>query len=383
MTDIPFGSKQFTYQGQPEVEEHVRCALRQISSEILERMRPLAIFVYGSVGRGEGTLYFQKGRIAMASDFEIGIVPNTWSDPRRVRNLSREVEKSIGHEVTLSLFSAKRIRLAMSSNLSFLPPSVPTIESYEISESAFFLYGKDIRTKRSFSDPKSIPVWEGLRLLFNRMAEFVISFRNGEEEKQTKTFNKLRIACGDALLVAIHEYHYLYRERLNTLQKYWEKIQVHTQSLNRDHLEFIRKGYAWKLLPQESGMKVRGSDYLTLREIAAVVLNRLTNLDMDIVFSEFNEFSEKYLKSPKLRSSYYKGFQGHPLIQNLMALLQRRISLNLYLSNIRKPQSLIHQIYACIPGLFFEQANRLADGQALSLTAKDCHTLDMYERLLT
>jgi len=380
--DIPFGNKQFTHQGDPEIEKYVRDLLERITSLILMKINPIAVFLYGSLGRGEGTLYLEDGRLIMSSDFEMGIVSKKWSDRKRLRALMARVENHIGHEVTLSFFSPKRIRLATSSNFSLFPSSVPTIESYEISESAFFLYGDDLRTKKSFLDSEFIPLWEGLRLLFNRMAEFVIAFHNGNENEQVKAFNKMRIACGDALLVTIHRYHYLYRQRLDNLEEYWEEIQKQNPALRDDHFEFIRKGYRWKLVPQENLVAMSNFDYGRLSELARTILNYVANLDMNITSFDSNEFSREYLESPKLKKEYYKGISGHPLMQNLVSFLQGRIPFNIYLSNIGSQQSLIHRVYAYIPGIFFEQLGRLSRKKSVRLCAKDQQTLEMYGRLL-
>lgn len=380
--DIPFGNKQFTHQSDPEIEKYIRDLLERITSLILMKIDPIAVFLYGSIGREEGTLYWEDGRLIMPSDFEIGIVSKKWSDRKRLRALMAKVENHIGHEVTLSFFSPKRIRLATNSNFSFFSSSVPTIESYEISESAFFLYGDDLRTKKSFLDPEFIPLWEGLRLLFNRMAEFATAFHDGAESEQIKAFNKIKIACGDAVLVTIHKYHYLYRQRWDNLREYWEEIQKRNPALKDDHFEFIRKGYAWKLVPQENLVAMSNSDYGRLSEIVGIIFRYVTNLDMNITFIDSNEFSQKYLESPKLKKEYYKGISGHPLMQNLISFLQRRIPLKIYLNNIGSQQSLIHQVYAYIPGIFFEQLGRLTRKQSVTLCAKDQQTLEMYRRLL-
>jgi predicted nucleotidyltransferase len=380
--DIPFGNKQFTHQGDPEIEKYIRDLLERITSLILMKINPVAVFLYGSLGREEGTLYWEDGRLIMPSDFEIGIVSKKWSDRKKLRALMAKVENHIGHEVTLSFFFPKRVRLATNSNFTFFPSSVPTIESYEISESAFFLYGNDLRTKKSFLDPEFIPLWEGLRLLFNRMAEFVIAFQSGSKNDQIKTYNKMKIACGDAVLVTIHNYHYLYRQRLDNLQKYWEEIQKRNPGLKHDHFEFIRKGYAWKLVPQENLVAMSNSDYGRLSEIVGIILSYVTNIDMNITFIDSNEFSRKYLENPKLKKEYYKGISGHPLMQNLISFLQRRIPFKIYLNNIGCQQSLIHRVYAYIPGIFFEQLGRLTRKQSVTLCAKDQQTLEMYGRLL-
>ena len=104
---------------------------------------------------------------------------------------------------------------------------------------------------------------------------------------------------------------------------------------------------------------------------------------MNISFADYNEFSHKYLKNDKLKKEYYKGISGHTLIQNMISFLQRRISFRTYLDNIQNKQSLIHQVYLRIPGIFFEQLDHLICEQSVSLSAKDKETLQMYERLLT
>ncbi len=381
--DIPFGNKRFTHKGDPKIEKYIRDLLKQITSMILKEISPVAIFLYGSIGRGEGTLCWNDGQLVVSSDFEIGCVSKRWSDRKRLPPLKKKIENDIGYEVTLSFFLPKRIKLGTSSNFTLSTSSVPTIESYEITESAFFLYGDDIRTDAPYSDPSRIPLWEGLRLLFNRMAEFAIAFQGGNKNEQIKTYNKMRIACSDALLVTINKYHYLYSQRLNNLQKYWVKIKKRNPGLKDKHFEFIKEGYAWKLFPQENSVAINKVDYEQLYEVVEIVFKYIIFLDMNISFIDYDEFANEYLKNNKLKKEYYKEFHGHPLVQNTVKLLQKRISFRTFLDNVRCSQSLIHQVYSLVPKIFFEQLDNLIREQSVSLSGKDKGTLQMYERLLT
>ncbi len=381
--DIPFGNKQFTHQGDPEIKKYIRDLLERITSMILMKITPVAVFLYGSIGRGEGTLYREDGQLIVASDFEVGCVSKRWSDRKRLPPLKEKIEHDIGHEVTLSFFLPKRIKLSTSSNFTFSPSRVPTIESYEISESAFFLYGNDIRTNVSYSDPSRIPLWEGLRLVFNRMAEFAIAFQNGNNNQKIKALNKIKIACGDAILITINKYHYLYSQRLGNLQEYRWEIQKRNPALKDKHIEFIKEGYAWKLFPQENSVAINKVDYEQLYEVVEIVFKYIIFLDMNISFIDYDKFANEYLKNNKLKKDYYKEFHGHPLVQNTVKLLQKRISFRTFLDNVRCSQSLIHQAYSLVPKIFFEQLDHLIREQSVSLSGKDKGTLQMYERLLT
>ncbi len=380
--DIRFGNKAFTYTGEAEVEEYIRKILNEILSILLEKTKPLAVFVYGSLGRGEGTAIHVSGKIIMYSDFEIGYVSNRLSDRKILRTVNQDIETRIGHDITISFFTPRRIRLGANTNFAIRADFEPTIEAYEISNSAYFLYGKDFRNIESYPDTNRIPLWESLRCLFNRMAEFLIANNSQNTNAQIKTINKVKIACGDAILMLDGHYHFSYAQRLCNLKHLESCNKLKIYNLQDELISFIDSGYRWKLFAEHNTLKPSSVELRFLGEVTFKVLRILLYQEMGFKAEKEGDISRYYLSSNKLMKSYYKGISGHPLLQNLRLFLQKRISLNLFIMSIFDKYSLIHKVYSNIIPLFFSQIMRLHCDQDFVLTESEKCLLSLYSDLM-
>ena len=90
----------------------------------------------------------------------------------------------------------------------------PTIANYDLKYGSKVIYGKNYLEKIPSFKPEDIPIWEGIRLLLNRMAEALEHFSIDNPSDETVFWcDKIILACQDALLLTIGRYTPSYRER--------------------------------------------------------------------------------------------------------------------------------------------------------------------------
>jgi len=378
---IQFGDKQFTSTNESRVENYIRIILEKIVELVLKESNPVGIFVYGSLGRGEGTAKVEEDKVILYSDFEIGFVSNTIKDRKIVRILNQQILEATGQDVSLSYFTSSRIRKGTNSNFSLLSRQSKTIETYELTESAFFLYGEDNRTHNSFVDPTNIPVWEGIRCIFNRLAEHHNSVLTDNKSKLAKTANKLRIVCGDAILLLEGKYHYLYSTRSKYFNSMGREYLYHTYRITPEEIERINRGYVWK---QKPGERVDENNTSLLKdfELAVHFLTILFENQFNKSIHNSEEMALSYRHSVKLKNEYYKGPSGLPVIQNSILFMQKRINYTQYILSLFDSKSKIHECYLQVLEMTIKVIDELKINQEIKYTDEMKKTLGLYSNLM-
>ncbi len=383
LTVLPFGNKKFTFDANKDVEKRISEILTSISEEVLQQAKPTSLFIYGSFGRGEGTVYLSKNNdLQLLSDFELGYVSSNWFDRKLIANLSKELEKRLNCEITLSFFFPHRIKNGTISNFSFSRPKKPTIECYETTNSAFFLYGPDIRSKEAFYSPTDIPLWEGIRLIFNRMAEFSNSCIDKNNNIHQKAINKLLIACGDCLLLAHGKYHFLYSKRKQLTEQTEFLSFAKDIGLSDELVNLITSGYENKLSPSNKKPIINANLYQNLQLLVDTVFKFAIKKDMGFTFNSYDDFNKLYLKNSKLKTQYFRGFSGNPVFQNLILFVQKKISLSIFFATCKNPFSITHDIYSNIPSLFFRTLEFLQQNEKISFQKNSLDTLKKYSQII-
>lgn len=379
----------YTESGNPAIEKALGEAMTQIVDGIVVRLHPASLILIGSFGRGEVTAAINDGKLKCLSDVDIILVANRYISKGRLDRLSSELSYRTGLEVGIAN-GGPELRLHMAMYKLLHKAWKPSIDDYEMKYGSRVLYGKDYLAEMPDFKPQDIPVWEGLRLIFNRMIEALACFSTDfvsahppKEEEQRLLFaiSKIILACQDALLLTVGKYHHSYRVRSEMFQQI---LPVHFSQLNNE-------------LPQFSSLAMRATDYklrlnkghsgdvITLwfeaREICDRVFRYIMEREMGMTFSSYVEFQQKYLRHPSITKKYYRGLAGSLLYQNLrsavkMALLFHRLpSLNVIAT--RRPWA--HLIYSTIPLLYFSLTR---DGNKINRSYLDgCRRALVFGRL--
>lgn len=342
------------YVENPEVNGRVAGIIHQLSLEIVSRFHPKSLILTGSFGRGEATVVKKNGDLKFLSDCEVMIIPYKHIFCRRdLFKFKSEFYSRTGLKVeiggaTLTLyllapFLVKRIK--------------PTIANYDLKYGSKVLYGmsylKNIPTFR----PEDIPLWEGIRLLFNRMAEALMYFSidNPTGEMFFWT-DKIVLACQDVLLLSLGKYHPSCKERNFMFQHLFPK---HFNQV-RDDL-----GSLPDFAKEATRRKLRGTVnvnhpveyWFNVAKICDKIIRYVLKKDMGIEFHDYLEMQEKYLKHPKLTEYSQNSFmwETYTPFQNIIKTLRILILYKRF-----NPLELItygipheHVVYSTIPLVYF------------------------------
>lgn len=363
----------YTLLDDPIVDKTVDGHMEIITKEIVDKVKPESIILGGSFGRGEGSVILKKSEAKILSDYEIGVVTNKFWQRELLSKLSRKFSAMLGVETTVTCITPDRLKQNRTKNLSFGRP-LPSISMYELKSGSVLLYGKNYLSE-NLIDPRTIPLWEAIRLLFNRMAEALQHFDisifqkpgdvHVEDLKLIKWISKILLACSDVLLISIGRYHYSYRIRWQVFQQEYPK---HFDNAFREFPQFlptVQRAYEFKIYgPRDFAVHTNRKTikfWFDAAEIYDKIFRFILDEDLGVKFGTYSEFPEKYLNHPKVRHeyNYYRlGPVYLPVYENLiytvrMAKWGRTPPLR-SLGKITIPWH--HLIFSMIPLIFFSLA---------------------------
>jgi hypothetical protein len=279
-----------------------------VTSSIAETFHPKSIIVAGSVGRQEFSCLKEDGTVKFLSDCEITVVPNGFIQREALQNLTQKLSRKTQLELTIN----SSLKLWICSLLN-APYAVscriwqPTIRYYDLKYSSKVVYGKNILQKLPAIQPSDIPVWEGIKLIFNRMAGSLGNFPDDcpESYKSFYWINKVILACQDALLLTLKKYQPSYRLRNRMFQEVFHSRFAELASKIPSLLELATKATDFKLKPNKNSYPSNlHSLWFDTVEVCDQVFRYVLTVDAGITFSSWVEFTQKYLTSPKLKKNY-------------------------------------------------------------------------------
>jgi hypothetical protein len=202
----------YTLHEEPIVDTMVNNQLSVIRDYLLGQVRADALLLSGSFGRGEGSVYVDGPEVVFFSDYEINVVAADPRVRRAVQKCQETLETQGPTPVSLGWMTPSRLRANRCRNLSFGRP-LPSIASYEIKAGSQVMAGH-FDLSYGLLEPDRLPPCEGIRLIKNRMMEFLEHrYRGADGTRLAFCAAKLALACGDGLLLQHGLYHYSYAER--------------------------------------------------------------------------------------------------------------------------------------------------------------------------
>lgn len=147
-----------------------------------------------------------EGKETVLSDVELILFPNTfWA-----------FCKILLQGKTVLTFQLDGVLMEIATFLPFMIYRTKTPLVYGLKRMSVLFYGVDIRSKIQIDNSESIPVWEGLRLLYNRMIESIPALIGDElTAKENYLLLKNYIAIADAYLILNAQFSNDYREKLD------------------------------------------------------------------------------------------------------------------------------------------------------------------------
>lgn len=331
------------YVEDPKVNERVVRVIEELKEEIVSRFHPKSIILTGSFGRGEATVIEENGKLKFLSDCEVILIPYKWIFSRkRLDELERSFYERTGLKVELWGFNATFYLCVPFMNRRMKP----TIANYDLKYGSRVIYGRDYLKNIPDFKPGDIPLWEGIKLMLNRMAEAMEYFSSGSfSEEMIFWTDKVALACQDALLLSLGIYHSSFKMRnklfIESFSAFRGVVSERFLDLTIEATERKLKGEMRDVDPAEH--------WLTVSESADRVFRYLLQKYRGITFEDYVDFHLKYL-----------GDVASPLasIRNLCTYLRlsmlHGLSNPLPLRSLRSGACFPHPIYSIIPVAYFE-----------------------------
>lgn len=344
--------EKYTELDNPVVEKKIEDVIRLMRNEIIMRFHPKAIILNGSFGKGEVTLIEDSRGLRFLSDCEVIIIPYKYIFNRsKVDEFESNFDERTGLKVGVS-----GVKLSIYSLFHFLNRKLkPTIANYDLKWGSKVIYGKNYLGRIPDVKPEEIPLWEGIKLLLNRMAEALeyFSFKNHNEEMVFWT-DKIILACQDALLLSLGEYHYSYRKKNEMFQNLFPENFEELKEELQNFLDLTIEATERKLNGTRNVDDPIGYWFDTAK-ICDKVFRYVIKKDMDMEFGDYMEFQEKYLRHQKIRS-YSSGFFSLPICQNLRSAAKMWV-FGHKLPTVKLMQKIMipwrHVVYSMIPAVYF------------------------------
>jgi len=346
--------------GNRATDEAINTVINQIISEIVPKLHPKSIVLTGSFGRDEPAVTINEGKLKFLSDCEICIVPNRYIPKKSIEKIKSNLSKMTGLNLTITrsiglwIYSSLPVPNIISSKIW-----KRSIQRYDLKHGSKIIYGENCLQRTPDFKPEDIPLWEGIRLVFNRMAEALKYFSidglyTPEEEMELIYWiSKIIIACQDALLLSIGKYHPSYKIRNHMFQElfpqYFNELNMKLPNL----LPLTVKATSYKLNPEKDIYKESVTElWFDVVEICDRVFRYVIKKDMGITFNSYSEFQEKYLRHPKIRREYYNGLFSSPIYRNLTTLFRSHKVLSLrVMKKFKTPWE--HIIFSAVPLAYF------------------------------
>ena len=346
----------YTILNNPEVDKKIDGIMNRITREIIFHLNPESIILIGSFGKGEATVILEEGgNLKFLSDFEIVVISRSYllrSNFKKIERLAADISRKTSLEIDIS-----GITLSL---YSLFPPLFrtlkPTIGNYDLKYGSRLIYGKNYLDQIPDFKAENIPLWEGIRLLFNRMSAALKHFPRNNSLTPESIFQtyKVVLACQDVLLLSTGNYHASYAVRNRMLQELFPK---HFSELGKKLPRFL------SLTIEATECKLEGR--ISLQDVAklwfdvAEICNKIFRYvikkNMGMEFSDYLEFQEKYLRNSELNGRTQARLSS-PLYQNIVNLIKMSMSRRGFISyrilkKIWIPWS--RMVYSVIPLAYF------------------------------
>ena len=284
----------YTIHPYEQVDTQIEKDLHLIIDGIRKSVSELtAIILVGGFGRGEGSVRIINGTVKPLNDYDLVVVSEDYTKSHALSKLSKRLAQKIGIDfVDIGLLSPRA--------LSFLSPA---IFSYDLKYGSRVIYG-DPNVLEQIPNylSEDIPLCEGMRLLFNRMAEIVGRFSlerfhrslaPAETQYMTNSVNKVLMACGDALILLQKRYHYLYQRRQEIFREIFQSNRY--EFLDVASFELINQAYAEKLAPGDTDRKVPTTFLLEVLPLLKKIFFIYIEQYLESKITNLNEGAQKYL----------------------------------------------------------------------------------------
>lgn len=202
------------YTPSKKADKVIEKQIKIIRNVILKEIKPISIILFGSFGKGEGTVYKNKP----FNDYDLYVIVNKKVSDEKLEDIGLQASKAINtgglefRECYNQTYNAEKhfhvdVHAIQYNQLSKL---MKTTRIFELKYASQVIYGKDIRSKIKIKE-KEIPLSEGIRHFINKSAILLLfmdkrRFNNKfrEDELLMITYQSIKsiLGCCEALLLS-------------------------------------------------------------------------------------------------------------------------------------------------------------------------------------
>ena len=314
------------------IDGHMKVIVGELKKKLGANL--VSVVLFGGFARGEGSVLVKKGKVVPLNDYDVVVVTKNRIEDKFLEALSLDLNKKLGIESRFSFDKGSNIMNFYTDFKNFTKEEFlrlpPLIKYYELRHSGRVLQGEDVLSKMPNYKLREVPVMDGLRDLFNRMALLVDYFRIGyfekmsEREKETVIVfvSKAYLAICEALLIASGRFVCSYEERAKIFAKNfaidYPKLAKELPDLAKriDYFtEFKLKPHFDQKNPLDWWFKVRDDILIASRYFLkeALGVKAIDNKDLgkkveDLGFNFLEPYIELYLmeKAPFLNNRFLR-----------------------------------------------------------------------------
>ena len=291
----------YTSSSDQAVTARVEAAIEKVRDEIAARLKPDSIILIGSFGRGEALVSLEGDSLKFLSDCDIIVISRKLITRKTLIKLEDKLKRKTSLEVNIS-----GLELSLYFNLAKFFTKIwrPTIDVYDMKYGSRIVYGQNYLERIPDFKPEEIPVWEGVRLVFNRMIEslaclehsYLLEQPNKEDgQRLLAAAAKMLQACRTALLILNGQYHHQQEVRKQRFEESFSEYSMEIESL--DSRNPLRYWFAAAALTDK-------------------ILRHILNEDAGLTFRGYDDFYAKFMSSAHIRNRYHRGLSASPLYQN-------------------------------------------------------------------
>jgi hypothetical protein len=316
----------YTALDDPIVDQTVEDHMEKIVAAIRSRVEPQAIVLRGSFSQGEGSVVVEGNRLRFLSDYEVMAITPHYQHRRWLRAVARQMTAQLGVETSISRIHPYNIERNSLGNLPIGGIARPTIAMYEVQSGGITLYGEPLLNRGPAIDPRTLDIWTGLRLMFNRMAESLDRLSLIDKDWEgLRWINKTVLSCAEALLIVHGQYHFSYAERGRRFADLVPELD--TVVARASYLpDLVRRATAFKLRPSlDLYPDPMPMTWHQVQRACDATLRYVTEKYLGFSFGSYAEFPERYLSQLEAQNKLGKSWLRplpDPFAQNLFLILK-------------------------------------------------------------
>jgi len=337
----------FTIHRDKRIDSVIQSQLDLICKAIATKLPVESIILTGGFGRGEGSVIIEGDKVIPLNDYDLVVVVENFRFVDRILKFKalRQLSEKLAEKVGIDFVDIYVLSVADIKSLA------PTIFNYELRYGSTVIYGNNVLKDLPATSPKEIPLWEGTRLLYNRMLGllwgFSTEYLSKMPTKKKREFLisqcvKAALACCESLLLLAGEYNYSCQKRREIFNKNYKRMFNELYEVLPKLSERVSIATDFKLSPDYDMFDDPVELWFNLKKEIGIVFKYYLGKSMGISEDGWAEIADRYL-SKNERMSIANLTENMTYILKMWTLAKKR-SVTLRVLNARI--SPIHRVYA-------------------------------------